>query len=245
MGSGTTLDYESSTRSYAVTVSVHDGKDSDGDAEATATVDDTIAVTVTVTNVDEQPALSGAETVSYAENGTASVASYTAADPENATITWTLSGDDSDDFSISAAGALSFNNSPDFETPADADTDNIYQVTVEASDGTTAKVTLAVTVTVTNADEVGAVAQSPAQPVVGMALTATLTDPDGSVSALTWVWAGSTDGSTAWTDISSATAASYTPVTDDVGEYLRATASYTDGHASGKSAQGSRPTRSC
>ena len=40
VGSGTTLDYESSTRSYAVTVSVHDGKDSDGDADNT--VDDTI-----------------------------------------------------------------------------------------------------------------------------------------------------------------------------------------------------------
>ena len=191
-----------------------------------------------MTNVDEQPVLSGDSAVSYAENGAAAVASYTAADPENATITWTLSGDDSDDFSISAAGALSFNSSPDFETPADADTDNIYQVTVEASDGTTDKVTLAVTVTVTNVDEVGAVALSPAQPVVGTALTATLTDPDGSITGTTWVWASSTDGSTGWTDISSATAASYTPVDADVGNYLRATATYTDGHASGKSAQG-------
>ena len=33
------------------------------------------------------------------------------------------------------------------------------------------------------------------------------------------------------------TSATYTPVADDVGDYLRATASYTDGEGSGKSAQ--------
>ena len=41
----------------------------------------------------------------------------------------------SDDFDISDEGMLSFKASPDFETPTDADTDNIYQVTVQASAG--------------------------------------------------------------------------------------------------------------
>ena len=149
-------------------------------------------------------------------------------------------GDDSGDFSISSVGALSFNTSPNFENAQDADTTNTYLVTVEATDGTTDKVTLSVTVTVTDEEEAVAVALAPApgQPVLGMALTATLTDPDGTISAATWMWAGSTDGLTGWTDISGATLASYTPTAADVGSYLRATATYTDGEGAGKSAQG-------
>ena len=152
VGSATTLDLET-TSSYSVTVSVRDGQDAEGNADATVTVDDTVEVTINVIDVNEPPSLSGSSAESYAENGAAAVASYTAADPEGVTITWTLSGDDSEDFTISAAGALSFNTSPNYETPADADTNNAYLVTVEASDGTTGKVTLAVTVTVTNVEE--------------------------------------------------------------------------------------------
>ena len=55
---------------------MHDGVNVDGDPDTT--VDDTIDVTISVTNVDEAPVLSGLETVSYAENGTGSVATYTA-----------------------------------------------------------------------------------------------------------------------------------------------------------------------
>ena len=43
------------------------------------------------------------------------------------------------------------------------------------------------------AQEEGAVALSPAQPMVGAALTAALADPDGTISGATWVWASSTD----------------------------------------------------
>ena len=217
VGSETSLDYETKA-SYTVTVSVHDGRDSGENADTTE--DDSVEVTINVTDEEEQPGLSGSSAVSYAENGTAPVASYTAADPEGATVNWSLSGDDSGDFSISAVGALRFNASPNFENAQDADTTNTYLVTVEATDGTTDKVTLAVTVTVTNEEEAGSVILSPTQPVVGTALTATLADPDGSISAATWVWAGSTDGLTGWTDISGATSGSYIPTAADVGSYL-------------------------
>ena len=70
-----------------------------------------------------------------------------------------------------------------------------------------------------------------------MALTATLTDPDGSISNITWQWASSPNGSSNWATISGAASARYTPVDGDVGNYLRAMASYTDGHGAGKSAQ--------
>ena len=91
--------------------------------------------------------------------GTGPVAAYLATDPESATITWTLEGDDAGDFDISSSGVLTFKSSPDHETPADADTDNVYMVTVVASDGTYFD-THDVTVTVTNVDE-----EEPADPV--------------------------------------------------------------------------------
>ena len=84
-------------------------------------------------------------------------------------------------------------------------------------------------------DEAGTVTLSTMKPQVGVELTATLGDPDGSVSGATWQWAGSSDGST-WIDITEAMETAYTPVAADEGNYLRATASYTDAEGSGKSA---------
>ncbi len=54
VGSGTTLDFESSTTSYSVTVGVSDLKDSSGTADTV--VDDTITITINVTDVNEPPA---------------------------------------------------------------------------------------------------------------------------------------------------------------------------------------------
>ena len=53
-----------------------------------------------------------------------------------------------------SGGMLRFVSSPDFEMPADANSDNIYMVTVKASAGTDMD-THEVTVTVTNVDEQG------------------------------------------------------------------------------------------
>ena len=85
-------------------------------------------------------------------------------------------------------------------------------------------------------DEPGTATLSSSQPQVGTAVAATLSDPDGSVSGETWIWEKSTDKSS-WSEISGETSASYTPVAGDVGYYLRATASYSDGQGSGKSAE--------
>ena len=86
-------------------------------------------------------------------------------------------------------------------------------------------------------DRAGTVTLRSTQPRVGAALTAALTDPDGSISNMTWQWASSPNGSSNWATISGAASARYTPVDGDVGNYLRATASYIDGHGAGKSAQ--------
>ena len=217
------LDHETKD-SYTVTVTATDPS---GES-------DEITVTITVTDVNEAPEVTVTPTVYFAENDSGPIATYTATDPDDNPVTWSLLGADAEDFSISE-GVLTFKSPPNYEDPADADTDNVYPVTVKASDGTNT-VTLGVTVTVTNVDEAGTVTISPEQPRVGTALTATLTDPDGDVSGTTWQWARSSDGSNNWVDIGT-DSPSYTPAVGDVGNYLRATASYADGQGSGKTTQ--------
>ena len=206
----------------------------------------TIDVTIMVTQVNEPPVISvgglavtGQSAIDYAENGTGMVATYSAAGPDAARATWSLEGDDAGDFSISTAGVLTFRTTPNYEAPADAGTDNVYQVTVQANDGTNTA-TKAVTVTVTDVDEDGAVSLSATQPAVGEALTATLTDPDSpsGVTGVVWQWASeNTDGST-YSDIVGATSDSYTPAAADDGKHLRVTATYTDGYGPEKTAIG-------
>ena len=76
------------------------------------------------------------------------------------------------------------------------------------------------------------------QPQVSTSITASLSDPDGEVSGVTWQWASSTDKSD-WTDITTnGTSATYTPVAADNDKHLRATASYTDRRGPDKSANG-------
>ena len=217
------LDYETKT-SYTVTVTASDGS-----------LSDTQDVTITVTEENETPEVTGDTTISYAENREDTVAEYTATDPEGESIIWFLSGDDSSVFSITG-GVLTFKESPDFEGPADADPDNEYNVTVTASDGSLSG-EVDVTITVTNVDEPGVVTLNLLQPQVATGLTTIVTDPDGGVLGMTWLWESSSDKNT-WTPISSgAVSGTYIPVAADVGNYLRVTVTYTDGHDSGKTAQ--------
>lgn len=86
---------------------------------------------------------------SVAENGTA-VTTVTATDNPSQTLTFSIvGGADAAKFAINAAtGALRFVTAPDFETPADAGANNVYDVTVQVSDGAlTDTQALAVTVT--------------------------------------------------------------------------------------------------
>ena len=225
---GAALDHETNG-SYTVTVQASDRK-------SVAFKD----VTVTVTDVDEPPSLSGDDAPAVADSGAGFVSMYTVADPEGdvvGTITWSLAGADSSYFTIDD-GRLSFRATPDYEDPNHHAAD--YAVTVQAAvagqQGN--PLTLAVTATVVNFDEAGVVSLSTAQPVEGVALTATLSDPDGGVSGVTWQWARATSTNGAWTDVSGGTSDTYTPASGDAGHYLRATASYDDAEGSGKSARG-------
>ena len=192
-------------------------------------------VTVTVTNVDELGMVSGDATTDYAENRMDAVANYTADGPDAGMATWMLMGDDADDFSIDG-GVLTFAPMPNYEMPTDMGMDNVYQVTVQANAGGEMDM-VAVTVTVTNVDEDGTVTLDMAQPVAGTAITATLADPDGFMdSDVSWQWASSATSDGTFAPITGAMNAAYTPVEADVGMYLQATASYTDGEGAGKTA---------
>ena len=124
---------------------------------------------------------------------------------------------------------LAFKAKPDFEKPGDANGNNIYEVTVVATDGDglTAMKQVTYTVKVTNVEERGMVTVVPAQPVAGVEITATLSDSDiFSPATVTWKWELGTDGPTIMTVIvtnvnewattsSKATSATYTPKDDD------------------------------
>ena len=187
--------------------------------------------------VNRSPRFSAnAVTRSVAENsasGTNVGAPVRATDADRDTLIYALSGADAGSFTI---GRTNGQIEVDSQTTLDYETKDSYMVTVRATDPDNASDTISVTVTVVNVDEMGTVTLSSTAPRVGAAITASVTDPDGVVTGETWQWARSADGSTGWAD-TGATSAAYTPVQADEDNYLRATASYTDGEGSGKSAE--------
>jgi glucose/arabinose dehydrogenase len=100
---------------------------------------------------NQPPAITSPATASLAENGSGTFYTATATDPDGNPLSFSLSGGaDRAAFSITAAGALSFVQPPDFEFPTDADANNVYLVQISVSDGGTSAV-LNLAVTVTNA----------------------------------------------------------------------------------------------
>ncbi len=102
---------------------------------------DTQTIAVTIANANEAPVIAsdgGGATASVGllENSV-SVTTVQAGDVDGQSATYAIAGGaDAALFSIdSATGTLSFLSAPDFEAPADSDADNVYQVTVAASDG--------------------------------------------------------------------------------------------------------------
>ena len=191
-------------------------------------------VTITVTDVDEDPSITttaeAVTAISFAEdtdNIETALSDYAATDPEDLAISWDVSGPDAGKFEISETGALTFEAKPNFETPGDSNRDNVYEVTVVASDPAGNSDELDVRVTVTNEAEPGTITFSSRQPKVGAALTATLTDHDGSITDLKWQWSSNdTPRVEAFED---ATSDTYTPVAADMGDTLTVTATYRDG----------------
>ena len=198
----------------------------------------TLNVTVTVRDVNEPPVIGGEAEVSRNEvedprpGQVVTVGTYSKSDPDrpSQTTNWgpvgsseVLSGADSVAFEFDqVARRLTFASPPDYEDGVQ------YTVTLTANDGTL-EGSLDITVNVANVEETGTLTfvGEVTQGANGVLLQATLTDPD-VVATETWVWQRRTGTSGPWMDIAN-TNASYTPSAADVGQYLRARVTYTDG----------------
>lgn len=95
--------------------------------------------------------------LSIQENSGTVVSGIAFSDPDGDPITLSISGPDSQAFSVTSLGSLAFINPPDFEAPDDSDANNDYDITLAASDGAlTASVSVIITVTNdVSDDEVG------------------------------------------------------------------------------------------
>lgn len=103
----------------------------------------------TPTPQNRAPVLTSATTLAVDENVAGTVFTATATDADNDPVTFQVAGTDAALFAMAADGKLSFRAAPDFETPGDANRDNVYDIEVVASDGK-AQTRSALTITVRN-----------------------------------------------------------------------------------------------
>ncbi len=205
----------------------------------------------TLLSVVEKAGLPAIPDITVGHNGDAiSADTYAVTDPDGSadgpdgydptSYTYSVSGEDGDDFDFDAAGKLVFKagHEPDFEDQSS------YSITIVArsgGEGRELSATLDVTIDVVDGEDDGAVLLSQRQPEVGIEIQAVVSDDDGGVTIRKWVWAWSDevigagsdsrcldDDETDWTSIAEAESAVYIPKAADVGRCLRATAFYTD-----------------
>ena len=174
-----------------------------GDVTGTDGDDDNAATNPSAVSIDEQSTAIAVEGTS--PGGTVSPVSFTANDPDTADATddtqsvdWSAAGPDGGKFKItsegpSGRGVLTFDKAPSYESPGDADKDNVYEVDVVAAsteDGVTASSKKRVKVTITNIEETGEIDRmSQRQPVTGIPIVALEhTDKDGGVKNRAWTW---------------------------------------------------------
>ena len=102
-------------------------------------------------------------------------------------------------------------------------------------DDTTGRGRQALSDTTAPLDQRGMLTLSPDAPIVGQAVTATLTDADGGVTNQTWVWESSPDqGDLDWAGIPGSDSSTYTPQAGDAGKLLRGRVTYDDAVGTGR-----------
>ena len=253
----THFDYEAAKNTYIIEVT-------DPDAEVAV---GPVRVTIMVMDVNEAPtapheqrgglSVTGRANVVFdeikADNTTPDlmVGTYRGIGAQAGSVTWSLSGPDMGDFSIGGStGEVTFRAAANYEMPMDADTDNRYQITVVANDGTNGA-TLPVTVMVVNVDEDGtltlwasATVALTMAPQVGDTITGAVMDPDGGVTDETWQWSRTMDTAnmSSWMDIAGETNAAYMVTEGDTGYHLRVMATYTDAVGTDTAMVDSMPT---
>ena len=131
----------------------------------TAGVTSSATLTITITGSNDAPLITSAGTQVVVEESPATMA-LTASDAEGDTLSFSITGGaDAALFAIdSSTGLLSLNFVPDYETPKDANLDNLYEVVVTVSDGNGGTHTLAVQLVVVDKVETVATLPSPSAP---------------------------------------------------------------------------------
>lgn len=164
-------------------------------------VTQSISVTVTAVN-DNSPVITSGNTTSIAENTTEVLTvSASDADEPGDTLTFAIvGGSDQSKFQLdSATGVLMFLTAPNFESPTDANGDNVYVVQVQASDGSRTSSTQTISVTVTGVNDHDPVITSGNSATVSENTTAVLTvtasDADVPAQTLSFSIVGGADQS--------------------------------------------------
>ena len=220
---------------------------------------DNIVVVITARDMNEGPVLRGRPelTIDEIDGGEANAESpdfVGNADPASVNVynvddeddrasvkSWRLEGEDKDQFQLigTVGRTLVFTTQPDYENPADFNGDNVYKVTVVAIDNEGARGEFDVCIAVLNIDEDGKITlrdkdgNELVQPHADGPITADLTDPDGGVTDVVWVWSRAQvdppgTGDDERRPIVDATSATYTPRNDDTSYYLHVMATYMD-----------------
>ncbi len=236
---------------------------------------DNITVTITAENVNEDPIVTGRVEISVMEGTSAGYTilpdapvdqpttpgsrtytknEYVFEEPDrlDSIADWQLEGDDAAAFDLSGGFEpryIQFKEAPDFENPTDANNDNVYEVTLVATDtgpsGAVAGIgKVKVWLIVENVDEDGKVVFTEGETAyLNVMLVAEVQDPDDKggdlgepyqgVHIVTWQWsrAQTDEANTTFEEIVGATTNRYTPRDMDRGYYLRAIATYIDPHS--------------
>ncbi len=130
---------------YEVTVKATDADDNSA----------MVSITVTVTDEVESAtlAITGLADVSVQENMPWTSPAPTLTGGPIGEVTWSVEGTDAADFTLDPSTGVVSMVSQDFESPADANTDNVYEVTVKATDADDNSAMVSIKVTVTDVEE--------------------------------------------------------------------------------------------
>ena len=183
--------------SFAVIFWRVDGDAVSVDGLAEATIDGELEPSTATPGSPRITSASGL-TVVEGDTGVARLTAYDrdtpAADLQWSVPSGTAGGADGGKFGITSAGVLAFAAAKDYEAPDDADTDGIYEVTVQVSDGVRSA-TAELTVTLLNRNEAPTAEAGADQAAIGAGATVALagsgTDPDaGDELAYAWTQTG-------------------------------------------------------